>query len=345
MNKVALVTLLISMALTQINQDGKMVVLDWVNQVRLHNLRTDVTWKANLASELDYSDPAKLMALIGAKKGPDSLSVPPPSFPARLLQTIPTTLDLRTKYPKCLSLSYIRNQGQCGTCWAFSTMTSLTDRICIASYTKATLVQRSFSYEDLLECCPQNICGFAPGKACGGGYIDGPMAFAKSTGLVTGEEKTNTGLCKPYFLSPSSSKPASSPLCTKKCNPLYTAKTYAADKQKITSYKVYSYPKLSITQMISSMKLALVSRGTLVAFMDVYQDFYSYSSGVYKHVWGANDGGHAIRLIGWGVTSTGKAYWICANSWGASWGQKGYFWIALGSNESSIEEYVVEGNI
>lgn len=57
----------------------------------------------------------------------------------------------------------------------------------------------------------------------------------------------------------------------------------------------------------------------------VYEDFMSYSGGVYKHTSGAQLGGHAVKIVGWG-----DGYWICANSWGPSWGEKGFFNIAFG---------------
>lgn len=56
----------------------------------------------------------------------------------------------------------------------------------------------------------------------------------------------------------------------------------------------------------------------------VFQDFYSYTSGVYHHVTGKFDGGHAVKIIGWGVENDTK-YWLVANSWNATWGMDGNF--------------------
>jgi cathepsin B len=61
----------------------------------------------------------------------------------------------------------------------------------------------------------------------------------------------------------------------------------------------------------------------------VYQDFMNYKSGVYKHVSGNVLGGHAVKIVGWGQEN-GTNYWICANSWGTSWGENGFFRIAWG---------------
>ena len=58
----------------------------------------------------------------------------------------------------------------------------------------------------------------------------------------------------------------------------------------------------------------------------VYADFMSYSGGIYEHVTGGVRGGHAVKIVGWGVEG-GINYWICANSWGTSWGDGGYGWL------------------
>jgi len=61
----------------------------------------------------------------------------------------------------------------------------------------------------------------------------------------------------------------------------------------------------------------------------VYEDFFNYKSGVYYHVSGGVAGGHAIKVLGWGVEN-GLNYWLCANSWGTSWGLTGFFKIKQG---------------
>jgi len=62
---------------------------------------------------------------------------------------------------------------------------------------------------------------------------------------------------------------------------------------------------------------------------NVYSDFMNYKSGIYQHTSGYLEGGHAIKILGWGVEG-GVDYWICANSWGTSWGEDGFFRIAYG---------------
>ncbi len=61
----------------------------------------------------------------------------------------------------------------------------------------------------------------------------------------------------------------------------------------------------------------------------------SYKSGVYRHTSGEQLGGHAVKLIGWGVEN-GEEYWLCENSWGERWGDGGYFKILIGDCNSNM---------
>ena len=61
-----------------------------------------------------------------------------------------------------------------------------------------------------------------------------------------------------------------------------------------------------------------------VAFM-VYDDFFDYAGGVYRHTWGQYLGGHCVALFGYDAEG-----WLCKNSWGPEWGEDGWFRIGFG---------------
>ena len=54
-------------------------------------------------------------------------------------------------------------------------------------------------------------------------------------------------------------------------------------------------------------------------------------------------GAHAVKILGWGVNEEGVKYWLVANSWNESWGEKGFFRIIRGTNDCGIESAIVSG--
>ncbi|EKX38678.1 hypothetical protein GUITHDRAFT_76993, partial [Guillardia theta CCMP2712] len=85
------------------------------------------------------------------------------------------------------------------------------------------------------------------------------------------------------------------------------------------------------------MQLELMQNGPGVVVFDVYDDFYSYKSGVYtKSAKAQKVGGHAVVLVGWG-RENGVDYWLVQNSWGKSSGDEGMWKVRKGSNECGIE--------
>jgi len=77
-----------------------------------------------------------------------------------------------------------------------------------------------------------------------------------------------------------------------------------------------------------------VYRHPVSASFTVYYDFYSYTSGVYEHVYGDEVGGHAVLITGW-IDSL--KCWVVKNSWRSDWGESGYFKIKWG--ECDFGEY------
>jgi C1A family cysteine protease len=77
----------------------------------------------------------------------------------------------------------------------------------------------------------------------------------------------------------------------------------------------------------AKMKEWISTKGSITGCFVVYQDFFSYRSGVYRHVSGTAAGGHCIEILGY---DDAQGCWICKNSWGTNWGEGGYFRIAYG---------------
>lgn len=97
-----------------------------------------------------------------------------------------------------------------------------------------------------------------------------------------------------------------------------------------------------------AMMIELVRDGPMGVAFEVYPDFVHYKGGIYHHT-GLRDSinpfeltNHAVLLVGYGRDQeTGEKYWIVKNSWGAEWGEDGYFRIRRGTDECAIESIAV----
>jgi len=78
---------------------------------------------------------------------------------------------------------------------------------------------------------------------------------------------------------------------------------------------------------VTQRKQYLTHVGPTMCVFEVYGDFFGYGSGVYTHVTGGLAGLHCVEVIGFDDL---LGCWICKNSWGAGWGDAGFFKIAYG---------------
>jgi len=237
----------------------------------------------------------------------------------------PAEFDCRTQWPSCVGdINDIRDQGQCGSCWAVAAAEVYTDRACIATNDKVSMPYSSW---DVGTCCKP--C--APGEACQGGYPNRAWDWLASTGVVTGGPVTNRTGCKPYPTG------FGDEACHLACSNTDYKTPYAQDKRKAST-------SWGVPDDIGQIQAALMKGGPLEATFVVYNDFFNYHSGVYQHRTGGMAGRHAVRLIGWGMEGT-TPYWMVANSWGTSWGMNGWFKILRGSDECEFEAGIVAGDV
>ena len=126
----------------------------------------------------------------------------------------------------------------------------------------------------------------------------------------------------------------SSPQCPTKCDANATAphNDFAKDKWTFSG-------QVQSASGEEEIQKAIMAGGPVETAFTVYQDFANYVSGIYHHVSGGVEGGHAVRIVGWGVEN-GNKYWKVANSWNPYWGENGYFRIKRGNSECGIEDGV-----
>jgi len=248
--------------------------------------------------------------------------------------TYDDAIDWRTRAANCTTISLVRDQGACGSCWAFSATEAFGDRRCVATGKDIEL-----SAQDTAGCCTGFSCGASHG--CEGGQPTHALSWLATNGVVTGGDFATIASgasCKPYQLPPcahhSKSKyPACgaelSIHCTTACSEESYPTAYESDKVTGGSATVLS---------TESAMIAALHKGPISAGFTVYDDFPTYISGVYKHVSNVQLGGHAVEIVGYG-TQDGDKYWLVKNSWNSAWGDAGFFKILRGSNECGIEEH------
>lgn len=260
-------------------------------------------------------------------------------------EAIPDSFDVRTAWPQCAPVSnFIRDQSSCGSCWAMASTEAFNDRLCIQTNSTTIL-----STADTMACC--NFFGGCLGSSgCDGGQPSDAWNYFVSTGLVTGGEYGQGG-CYPYpFAQCSHHEPGKYPDCpsqeynTPSC-PTQSGSgcpntNYATPWAKDLSFAKTSYALGSVEQIQTDV----MTYGSATAAFEVYADFLTYKSGVYQHVSGDDLGGHAVKILGWGVEND-TPYWLIANSWNQYWGDNGTFKILRGSDECGIEDSVVAGTV
>jgi len=212
------------------------------------------------------------------------------------VEALPASVDWRTKG----AVTPIKNQGQCGSCWSFSTTGSTEGQRFLAT---GTLV--SLSEENLVAC--SNAEG---NEGCNGGLMTQAFEYIiKNNGI-------DTEASYPY---------TSGAGVVGKCK--FSAANVGA---QITGY--VSIPAGSV----ADLQNASATVGPISVAMDAgLASFQLYKSGIYDPKGcSATALDHGVLVVGYG-TSTAP-YWIVKNSWGTTWGMQGYFEIASANNECGL---------
>lgn len=196
----------------------------------------------------------------------------------------------------------VKNQGQCGSCWAFST----TEQIESDTFLK-TGVLPVLSPQQIVSCDTVDA-------GCNGGnpinayhYVQGAggIEYIKDYAYTSGTTQTN-GVCD---FQKSNVAPNTAPVS-------YSIISQSASQEK------------NMYAQIQESPMSVCVDATL---------WQTYQSGI---ITAADNCGtsidHAVQAVGVGGVDTDTPYWIVRNSWTSSWGQEGYVYVATGSNVCGI---------
>jgi cathepsin B len=209
--------------------------------------------------------------------------------PADISENLPTNFDARVNFSHCkATIDNVRDQSNCGSCWAFGTTEAFNDRGCIAGFMTSNWIA---STADTTGCCDGLNC-FSFG--CNGGQVGTPWTWFTKTGVVSGDGYGSNRMdCYDYTMpmcnhhQPKSTLPECdavkqvAPTCPAKTDnlcPNDKALSYTNDKKKAVSS--YGFGKVNT---VANVKNDLHSYGSVTGAFTVYEDFLTYKSGVYQH--------------------------------------------------------------
>jgi C1A family cysteine protease len=204
------------------------------------------------------------------------------------------------------SVTPVKDQGQCGSCWSFSSTGALE-----GAYFNKVGELVSFSEQQLVDC--DTLKNGGKDHGCNGGLMDNAFSWIHNNG----------GLCSESDYPYISGVSKTSGTCNKDCS--------IVKNSKVNSF--VDIPPSSDDFMLS----ALVKQPVSIAIEADERAFQLYKSGVFTGTCGTKLD-HGVLAIGYG-TQDSNDYYIVKNSWGVSWGMNGYILLGRGINPTTHLPY------
>jgi len=203
------------------------------------------------------------------------------SFMYQHSKRLPSSIDWRKKG----AVTPVKNQGQCGSCWAFSTIAAVEG---INYITTGKLV--SLSEQQLVDCSKEN-------SGCNGGLMDYAFQYiVENGGLLTEDD---------YPYTAADGECTATEIGSEEVAAIIDGFEDVPANDEGALKKVVAHQPVSVAIEASS------------------QDFQFYAEGVFTGQCGT-ELDHGVVAVGYGKSPEGVNYWIVRNSWGPEWGEEGY---------------------
>jgi cathepsin L len=266
----------------------------------------------------------------------------PKRFPKTVSPMLAMSIRAQTPIPSeadwrlMTSVTNVKDQGSCGSCWAFSATAALE-----GFYARTTGKLVSFSTQPFIDCVMPSTNGCNGGEpadvfqyviADGKGKVCS-FATEKYTGESSSSSLDQWGDDVMPYLKKRRDDDDMSPYDGDSggggCN--YQACTVGVNPKAMHTIPVNDSDTLE--QREDAFMRALVEHGPISAAVASQESWSSYEKGVLlpKQAYSPNDLNHAVLLVGYGVDPSGKGYWTVKNSWASSWGEGGYFRLPRGN--------------
>ncbi|KAG7346327.1 papain family cysteine protease [Nitzschia inconspicua] len=226
----------------------------------------------------------------------------------------------------------------CGSCWAHAAISTLQDRIKIF---RQGAEEINLSIQYILN------CGRSAGSCHGGSILKTYQFIKEESGFIPFET------CQPYLACSFDSDEGFCPHVDTSCTPFNTCRTCDTFEENggtcreidimpnatVAEYGVYDRDDFEhLEDFIHAVKAEIFARGPIGAVLNGH-GLANYTGGIYDDPTQPTNHTHAVSISGWGTDpQSGKEYWIVRNSWGAYWGELGFFRIRMGTNILGIEE-------
>jgi len=282
-----------------------------VAKIDTHNSKANQSWSAvvNHLTDRTHEELRKLRGYRHQSRAEQAGGHQAAGFLTQSMRTVDLShLPASWSWMGLHAMGDVRDQGTCGSCWAFAAATVL------RAHSELYQRDRTFSVQQMVSCTPNpNRCGGSGG--CEGATAELAMDYVSRMGLSMEsdmEYDSRDSKCPFHMQMP---KPTLRSL-------LRTQFSAGVQGNRATQFGMMNWKKLPENR-VEPLLLALYDMGPVATSVMASETWNSYGGGVLDSCESDAVINHAVTLVGYGEEQ-GRKFWQIQNSWGPDWGEKGF---------------------